>query len=58
MNERPRKAHYSASDEICLICRDDAGELVHLYYSPAQYEKRQALFGLRTYPQPAAADPY
>ena len=54
MNETPRAAHYSAADEICLAYRDDAGELVHLYYSPAQYAKRQNLFGLATYPQPVA----
>ena len=52
MNERPRSAHYSASDEVCLAYLDDAGELVHLYYSPEQYAKRQSLFGLSTYPQP------
>ena len=58
MNERPRTAHYTCADEVCVACHDDAGNPVYLYYSPAQYEKRQALFGLRTYSQPAAADPY
>jgi hypothetical protein len=54
MNERPRTAHYTCADEICLAYLDSVGELVHLYYSPSQYAKRQSLFGLSTYLQPAA----
>ena len=58
MNERPRTAHYICADEICVACHDDAGDLVHLYYSPSDYAKRQNLYGTLTYPQPASLDPY
>lgn len=52
MPESPRTSSYSANDKICLAYRDETNQLVHLYYSPAQYFRRQALFGTVTYPQP------